>query len=82
MSPELETLDQLLGGDTLLSVIRMDYPDRPRFLRGMMGLLNSGDIRLVGDGLEIPKWRWQAVLEGEGDRILVSLTKAGAARIA
>ena len=38
MSPELETLDQLLGGALALAIIRGCYPDHDRFVRGVSGL--------------------------------------------
>jgi hypothetical protein len=41
-SPELETLDQLLGGDLPLTTIRELYPNDAAFLQGVLGLLKSG----------------------------------------
>ena len=46
MSPELETLDQLLSGDLPLSVVRIVYPDDERFILGVLGLLSDGEIQL------------------------------------
>ena len=40
MSPELETLDQLQGGDLLLSVIRGLFLDHDSFVRGVAGVLD------------------------------------------
>lgn len=48
MSPKLETLDQLLGGDTELMVVFGLSPDADRFARGMAGLLHSGDTAAWG----------------------------------
>jgi len=39
MSPELETLDQLLGGPMPLPVIRRLYPDYRAFANGTLALL-------------------------------------------
>ena len=39
MSPEIETLDQLLGGEMPLSAIRQLYPDQSGFEGEMLGLL-------------------------------------------
>jgi hypothetical protein len=36
MSPELETLDQLAGGDMSLAVIRRLYPDVDRFVMAFL----------------------------------------------
>jgi hypothetical protein len=71
VSPELETLDQLLGGDLPLAVIRTVYPDDGGFVRGMAGLLAGGDIPLLADGVEVPSWRWREVLFGDLARCFV-----------
>ena len=63
-SPEMETLDQLLGGDMPLTVIRGIYPDEASFLRGVLALLSSGDVRLLTqDNSETPPWRWRELFE-------------------
>jgi len=84
VSPELETLDELLGGDLPLPLIRGLYPDDARFARGLSGLLHAGEIRLVvEDGAELPGWRWREVLADPVTwlGLQVSLTPAGARRI-
>jgi hypothetical protein len=82
-SPEMETLDQLLGGDMPLMVIRQVYPDPARFARGVGGLLAAGEVRLVAaDGAEVPPWQWREVLAANPlPDMAVSLTPAGAQRI-
>ena len=45
-SPELETLDQLLGGDLPIGVIRGFYESEERFCRASMAMLRDGHIRL------------------------------------
>jgi hypothetical protein len=83
VSPELETLDQLLGGDMPLAVIRQLYGDAAGFVRGLGGLLATGEVRLVAaDGAAVPAWQWRETLAA--DPLLdmtVSLTPAGARRI-
>jgi hypothetical protein len=62
MSPELETLDQLLGGEMPLEVFMRIYPDRPAFDRGILGLLKSGHVRLLQDRAEVPSWQWSEII--------------------
>jgi hypothetical protein len=86
-SPEVETLDQLLGGDLSLTIIRRLYPDDPSFLRGVHALLQCGDANLLAtDQTPIPKWRWrQLFVEGkaleESNQLTLSLTDHGCQRI-
>ena len=87
MSPELETLDQLLGGQLALSIIRNVYPDDEAFRQGVHGLLNTGDVRLLtSDGSEVPAWRWRelfvegAVME-QLDLLSLDITGDGAKKI-
>jgi hypothetical protein len=47
MTPEIETLDQLLGGDLSLKIVRTLYPDANAFKRGVSGLVSCGDVRLL-----------------------------------
>lgn len=84
MSPELETLDQLLGGDLPLAVVRQVYPDAGRFARGLGGLLAAGEVRLVtADGAAVPAWQWRVLLAADPPPpgVAVVLTPAGAARV-
>ena len=58
MSPELETLDQLLGGELPLSVVRRLYPSDEEFLEGIRSLLFCGDVSLLAsDGTLMSTWR-------------------------
>ena len=60
MSPELETLDQLQGGNLSLAVIVTLFPSQDAFERGVLGLLSCGDVALTTlDGTETPEWRWR-----------------------
>jgi len=87
MSPELETLDQLLGGDLSLAIIRTLYPDDDRFRQGLTGLLHSGDVRLLAlGGDEIPSWRWPEFFADPAasidlDHFKLRITKQGASKI-
>jgi hypothetical protein len=84
VSPELETLDQLLGGNMLLSQIRALYPDGARFARGLSGLLHAGEVRLLAeDSTELPQWRWREVLANPDslEGVRVDITGAGVRRI-
>ena len=57
MSPELETLDQLLGSNLSLAVILRLYPDATSFKRGVLGLITAGGACLVTiDDIEVPFW--------------------------
>jgi len=88
MSPELETLDQLLGGELSLAIIRQVYPSAEAFMQGTLGLLTSGDVRLFTlDQNEVPRWRWRELfVNGEVMEVLDSMkleiTDQGAKRIA
>jgi hypothetical protein len=66
MSPELETLDQLLGGELSISANRTLYPDTESLRRGILGLLSSGEVCLLGlDRAVIANWRWRELLSNE-----------------
>lgn len=63
-APELETLDQLLGGDMPLTVIAKLYSSPESFRTGIGGLLACGDVLLLeANGNAIPSWRWREVFE-------------------
>jgi hypothetical protein len=84
VSPELETLDQLQGGDLPLAVIRGLFIDQESFMRGIGGLLACGDVKLAHYGAEVPRHEWASLLAtvGAKDGPTVSLTEQGAKRIA
>jgi len=83
MSPELETLDQLMADDLPVSVIRSLYPNEDRFLRAIEAMLDAGEIRLLdANNAEVPKWRRREVLTQQADTARLSLTELGARRIA
>lgn len=87
MSPELETLDQLLGGDLPLSVIRNLYPSSEGFQRGILGLLFSGDVLLLpSDKTALARRSWRDKLERFVDKpncsYYLRITSQGVNRIA
>lgn len=81
MAPQLETLDQLLGGDMPLSVIQQLYVDQQAFETGVLGLLNGGDARLISASHEMPRWEWKDALHAQSDQCTLSITRQGVERI-
>ena len=86
MSPELETLDQLLGGDLSLKVVKQLFDDTDAFEEGVLGLLKSGDVELIAPAAgAVPQWQWQQVLsEGrssECNLLHLKITSQGVKRI-
>ena len=85
MSPELETLDQLLGGDLTLAVIRGLFETDEGFVRAILAMLDAEEILLYADGIEAPRWRWREMLSARGQSGLaeprVTITEAGVKRV-
>jgi hypothetical protein len=86
MSPELDTLDQLLGDDLPLSTIRKIFQDDRRFAHAIVAMLNDGQVILrTTDGETVAPWQWRVVVEGMTDESAaaywLSLTAAGARRV-
>jgi hypothetical protein len=87
MSPELETLDQLTGDDLPLSVILRLYPDAVAFRQGVLGLITTGDVRLLtNDGMGVPAWRYRELFDDgivmqELERLRLTITHQGAGRV-
>jgi hypothetical protein len=60
MSPELETLDQLLTHDMPVSLIASLYPTPDSCKKGLLGLLHEGDVVLLDQhDREVPQRRWR-----------------------
>ena len=83
MSPELDTLDQLLGGDLPLSTIRRNFRDDRRFAHAIVEMLNDGQVILrTAAGETVAPWQWRVLVEGITDESAashwLSLTPAGA----
>jgi hypothetical protein len=81
MSPELELLDQLFGGDMPLQLVRSLFADHERFERAVSAMIGEGELRLFEvDGSEVPGWRQSEILR-TSDQARLQLTEAGARRI-
>jgi hypothetical protein len=86
-APELETLDQLLGGELALSIIRALYADHASFARAVHALLLNRDVELLnGDGAVVPQWRWRelfvdGIIENEMPRLKLRITDRGSRRV-
>lgn len=81
--PELDTLDQLCGGDLPLAVVRQIFGDDDRFHRALLAMLHGRDVRLLTtNGDEVPRWRWGQLLSDPkcGMDHRLSLTLSGAKR--
>jgi hypothetical protein len=88
MSPELETLDQLQGGDLPLGIILRVYPDANAFMRGVLGLITNGDVSLLtNNDVEVPSWRCRELFVNgtvmqEMESMKLRITPQGVRRIA
>jgi hypothetical protein len=88
MSPELDTLDQLVAGKTLLSVIRQIYPDDQHFCKSVYAMLLGGDVLLQNEHNDpVPEWRWRELfIDGawlsQHSQLWLDLTDQGARRVA
>lgn len=86
MSPELETLDQLLGGDMLLTIIYGLFPNHEHFCKAIVAMVQDGEVYLQAtDGTEIPFWSLRLLLMKDItmlEGIRITITDKGAARIA
>ena len=86
-SPELETLDQLLSGELSLTALRTVYPNDDAFVRGLRGLLVSGDVLLLTpEKNKVPDWQWEeafrrGITHSEMKDYYLSITPQGARRI-
>ncbi len=86
MSPELETLDQLLTGDMQLLVIRKLFNDDAHFRTALMRMADAGDIELLDENdRPLPLWQSRIVLDAIDVSALqhhrVRITSAGVNRI-
>ncbi|MFM9862120.1 MAG: hypothetical protein ACKVRO_00815 [Micropepsaceae bacterium] len=84
MSRELDTLDQISEGGLPLQVVRRLYPDEKPFAVAIHALLRNGDVQLLSDGVEVPRWRWRELFEEEDEvtkelpRLRLQITDKGA----
>jgi hypothetical protein len=88
MSPELETLDQLLGCELSLGVISALFPSREEFEKSVLELLRNGDVLLINsEDKEVPNWRWRELFSDSGthqelESPRLKITPLGVRRIA
>jgi hypothetical protein len=88
MTPELEVLDQLQGGDLPLEVVAKRFDDHSRFLNALVRMVEAGEVALIDPaGNAVPHWHFQEIARGDTRNaavgsIRVSLTDIGARRIA
>jgi hypothetical protein len=76
-------LDQRLGGDSTVSVVRSLIPDDKRFVHVALAMLNAGEIRLLDDDCaNIAKWKWSQVLTSPTGTGRIQITDRGSKRIA
>lgn len=87
MTPELEVLDQLLGGDLSLTTIADLFPDQDRCRRAIGAMLKAGEVRILdAGGQELPAWRYREVEAApdtwsKATTYRLSITDAGAKRV-
>jgi hypothetical protein len=86
MSPELETLDQLLGGDLPLRAVLALFPSEEAFGRGVRELLSCGDVVLTSLEGEVPHWQWREMFRDQTvfqqlEHLRLSITPQGARKI-
>jgi hypothetical protein len=82
MSPELETLDQLLSDDLPITMIRQLFPDQPRFEHSIGMMLASGEIELIDSaGNVLSNWLWSKICSEKEQAICMRLTPFGAGKI-
>jgi hypothetical protein len=86
-SPELEVLDQLLGGDMTLDVLRLLFWNDGDFGHAIRMMLEDGDVRLIdGEGNVLPDWKHRHVMSDSGSwargtAYRLSITERGARRV-
>jgi hypothetical protein len=88
VSPELEVLDQLDGGDLPLHVIADLFPELTQCSVAIGAMLSDGLVRILDSGgTAIPHWRFQELkvepaFWGDRTTYRMTLTEIGAKRIA
>jgi hypothetical protein len=86
MSPEIEVLDQLLGGDLPLSVVVELFADEAHARQAIAAMVQSGEVEVLEDGAPLPLWRLRELTSQEHSlrteaRYQLSITEAGAKRV-
>jgi hypothetical protein len=85
-SSELETLDQLLGGDLVLTVVRSFYGNDDKFVAGVLGLVGNRCATVVHAGRAVPEWKVaeilrQPIIPEILSQHALSITEHGASRV-
>jgi hypothetical protein len=87
LTPEIEVLDQLTGGDLALGVIATLFRDTARFGNALAALIEASEIRILDPtGAPVPEWRF-AELRRQTDfldavsKYRASITEIGARRL-
>ncbi len=86
MSPELEVLDQLVGGEMSVAVLCRLFHGRDRFVQAVTCMVAAGEVRLTDSrSVDVPAWNWkhalQKCLEDPADEYRLAITDAGCRRI-
>ena len=81
MSPELETLDQLQGGDMPVALVRRLYPSEGEYLKAVLAMIVAGEIRLAVDGADVPHWQRFEILRNPPPGTLLAITEKGCRRM-
>ena len=87
MSPELEALDQLLGGDMPLSLVTSLFPDEAHARRAIVAMLAAGELRLLDpEGAALSLWQVSELARQPGSwrtetQHCLTLTDVGARRV-
>ena len=87
MSPELETLDQLLTGEMPLQIIRRFFADDESFKTSITRMVENEDIVLQDEnGEPIRKWQLRELMSLPGTSTIlqnrIAITENGVRRIA
>ena len=87
MSPELEALDQLQGGDLPLAVVAALFSDETHARRAITAMLAAGELALLGpEGVPVSPWQLRELERQPGSwradvAHRLALTAVGARRI-
>jgi hypothetical protein len=87
MTPELEVLDQLVGGDLSLAVIADLFPDQDRCRQAIGAMLKAGEVCILdAQGQALAAWRYRELEDApdtwsKATAYRLSITDAGAKRV-
>lgn len=87
MTPEIEVLDQLLGGDLPLNLIADLFPGRSRCQRAILAMLRNDEVSLLDPaGDPVPEWHYRELQDQpnfwiKGTRYRLTITNKGARRM-